>query len=447
MDLLREVWDQGRRATVDVLSSGGIERDSPFSPDVPDDLRNWLPDLFDRFPVVLPWERPQPVDPALHSIWILDNTAFRSPQQGDNRPDLPQAKDQEASDPVMIGGNGSPQPASGSSGWEVEIVAAYFIKNSGQDPAKAVASIAKHLNVDKNDVATRKRIAARLEPFTHQVLPNRTLRISIDGKEEQTLGPSSYSGISDALHGLHFSPTNPGVVETTPVNLPPPFSLPGSTVIADESGWGVISDIDDTIKVTMTPSPVGILKSTFIVETPQTITGMPEFYSHMSSTLSQPPFFYVSASPYNLYPFLKTFRNAHYPQGTIMLRDASWQNLGGLITSLSKNVKEYKDDRFQKIHAWFPHRRFVCLGDSTQSDPESYAEAARKYPGWIKAVFIRKVTGIAEMDEKSKNSPERFEKAFRGLDRRLWHVFTDPRELAERVDRLARDPNALVGGA
>ena len=50
------------------------------------------------------------------------------------------------------------------------------------------------------------------------------------------------------------------------------------------------------------------------------------------------------------------------------------------------------------------------------------------------------------MDESTKNSSERFEKAFKGLDRGLWHVFTNPRELSERVDELSRNPKALVGG-
>lgn len=37
-----------------------------------------------------------------------------------------------------------------------------------------------------------------------------------------------------------------------------------------------------------------------------------------------------------------------------------------------------------------------------------------------------------------RNSAERFEKAFKGLDKNLWHVFTDPSELAGRVEELVR---------
>lgn len=447
MNFIHEVADQGRRAVVETFSGGGIKKDSPFSPDVPDDLRGWLPDLFDRFPIVFPWQKPQPVDPALHNVWIMDNTAFRSPQEGDDRPDLEEVKDPNVAKPTVLDASERHmERATQGSGWEAEFVACYFIKHSGKDESKVVADIAYQLNVGEDDVACRQRIARRLQPFIDTVLPNRTLRISIDGKEEQTLGPSSYSGISSGNYQLHNPPPVPGLLQSNAVNLPPPFSLPGSTVVADEKGWGVISDIDDTIKVTMTPSPLGILESTFIVEEPDPIPGMPELYGHMAQILQLPPFFYLSASPYNLYPFLRRFRDKHYPKGTIILRDASWQNLGGLITSLTQGTQDYKASRINKIHSWFPHRRFICIGDSTQSDPEAYGETARKHPGWIKAIFIRKVTGIAEMDIKTKNSPERFEEAFKGLDRGMWHVFTDASELTERVEALSRDSNASVGG-
>lgn len=314
----------------------------------------------------------------------------------------------------------------------------YFIKNSGKDLAKVTAALMHHLNVSDDDVATKKRIAARLEPFVDTVLPNRTLRISIGGKEEQTLGPSSYSGISSGVHELHFTPSSL-TVQSNALNVPPPFGLPSTTTFAEEKGWGIISDIDDTLKITQTPNPLGILHNTFTIETPQPVAGMPELYAHITTTLHDPTFFYLSASPYNLYPFLKRFRETHYPPGPLILRDASWQNLGGLIASLQHGTQEYKRDRIAKIHAWFPHRKFVCVGDSTQTDPETYGEAARRYPGWIKAVFIRKVKGVAGMDEEGRNAAERFERAFGGLERRLWWVFEEPGDVAERVEELERE--------
>ncbi|KAK5699879.1 hypothetical protein LTR97_006012 [Elasticomyces elasticus] len=449
MDYLWSALEQPRRLAVDLLHSHEIDNSSPWSPEVPEDLREWLPDLFDRFPIVWPWEQAKPVDPAIHNVWILDNTAFRTPAPGDHRRDLAKLRDHNATKPRLVSepGQTTQSVQQGTGKWEVEFVVAYFIKNSGKEIASTTAALVKQLNVDDSDEATKKRITARLQPFVDHVLPKRTLRITIDDKEEQTLGPSSYSGISSDLIPLHFDPSGPQAQSNT-LTLPPPFGLGSTTVFAEEEGWGVISDIDDTIKVTQSSDPIGILKNTFIVETPDPIVGMPELYAHILPTLTTntgngtenaPPFFYLSASPYNLYPFLRHFLNAHYPQGTTILRDASWQNLGGLIASLQKNTKEYKVDRIVKIHSWFPHRKFIAIGDSTQSDPEAYGECARRFPGWIEAIFIRKVEGIALMDEKTKNADSRFEKAFEKLDRGLWHVFTEPSEVAERIDELRKD--------
>ena len=49
---------------------------------------------------------------------------------------------------------------------------------------------------------------------------------------------------------------------------------------------------------------------------------------------------------------------------------------------------------------------------------------------------MRRVTGIAGMDEEAKNGDGRFERAFEGVERGLWHVFSDPKEVADRVDAL-----------
>ena len=135
-----------------------------------------------------------------------------------------------------------------------------------------------------------------------------------------------------------------------------------------------LSDIDDTIKITMTSDPTGILTKTF-VDSPQAVPGMPELYSQIKSTLPEDtPFFYLSASPYNLYPFLKDFRSQFYPGGTMILRDSSWRTISGLLSNLTLGTEEYKVDRMKKINSWLPKRKMIAFGDSTQSDPEAYGE-------------------------------------------------------------------------
>lgn len=178
----------------------------------------------------------------------------------------------------------------------------------------------------------------------------------------------------------------------------------------------------------MTSDPVGILQSTFI-STPTPITGMPELYARVHKLIGpQSPFFYLSASPYNLYPFLRGFRDQYYPFGELILRDASFLTLPGLLSDLTLGTQDYKVDRMQKIHSWLPKKKLICIGDSTQSDPEAYGDAYRAFPGWVRVILIRKVTDIAAVGIQAKNAPERFEKAFAGVPRSVWHVFEDPDE-------------------
>lgn len=184
----------------------------------------------------------------------------------------------------------------------------------------------------------------------------------------------------------------------------------------------------------MTSSPIGILRSTFVSE-PTPIKGMPELYTHIDKMLS-PSWFYLSASPYNLYTFLRPFLHEFYPKGTLILRDVSWMDLAGFLLSLTQGTEAYKTSRMEKVHTWLPMRKVLCVGDSTQSDPEAYGDIYRAHPGWVKAIYIRKVTDVAGMDQTNKNDLERFENAFRDVPKNVWKVFEDPSELHAAIDAL-----------
>lgn len=124
----------------------------------------------------------------------------------------------------------------------------------------------------------------------------------------------------------------------------------------------------------MTSDPVGIIQETFVNE-PRPVPGMPELYAQVKSFLpDDTPWFYLSASPYNLYPFLREFREKHFPPGTLILRDFSWKTVAGLLSALTMGTEEYKADRMKNINSWLPKRKMIVIGDSTQSDPEAYGE-------------------------------------------------------------------------
>jgi phosphatidate phosphatase APP1 len=94
----------------------------------------------------------------------------------------------------------------------------------------------------------------------------------------------------------------------------------------------------------------------------------------------------VSSSPWNLYDVIADFLEARgLPAGPVLLRD--W-DLGRELA----RTEAFKLSRIREIFDAFPHLPFVLVGDSSQADPEVYAEVARLYPGRVPAVYIRDVT-------------------------------------------------------
>ncbi|PYI04892.1 hypothetical protein BO78DRAFT_462311 [Aspergillus sclerotiicarbonarius CBS 121057] len=331
----------------------------------------------------------QMADARQHTVWLFDNTAYQL---------------------------ASPT-ASGQASWRAEVVASVFRKDSRKDITKLVAMIADLIGLDGEigtDKETRHRITERLQPFLFHTasahlmtletpLPNNTIQM-------QQIGPTDDSGISSQT----ISADSQHITDGTKIRS----YLRGwgsevfmDTIFASPQGWLVISDIDDTIKYTMTSESTGILRTTF-VEDPRPIAGMPQLYSHIQNQLV-PTWFYISASPYNLYPFLHGFLGSYFSPGTMILRDTSWLDVSELVKSFTVNTGEYKVDRCEKIHAWFPQRQVLCIGDSTQQDPEAYAELYKRHPDWIQAIWIRKVTDVPHLHEQ--NSPERFKAAFVGI--------------------------------
>jgi phosphatidate phosphatase APP1 len=165
---------------------------------------------------------------------------------------------------------------------------------------------------------------------------------------------------------------------------------------------------------------------------------MAPFYHTLNTKLS-PSWFYLSASPWQLYPLLHDFINSPaqsqtstlYPPGQLVLRDMSRSAMPFYLSALTMGTQPYKVDRLSKIHSWLPEptRQVILIGDSTQTDPEAYGEVARKWPGWIAAIWIRVVKGVNERKEKELNDPKRFKKAFEKVDDRLWRTFEDAKEL------------------
>jgi phosphatidate phosphatase APP1 len=188
-----------------------------------------------------------------------------------------------------------------------------------------------------------------------------------------------------------------------------------------------VKDIDDTIKVTKVRDRMELLKHTFALE-PEAVENTPALYERLNTVL-EPAWFYLSASPYNLYPVLSSFVSANYPQGQLLLREMSWQELESFIVSLTVGTQQYKEKELERLVKRLPERKWVFIGDSTQKDPESYATTYKKFPQAVKRIWIRVVEGVNEAEEKKLNSKERFRKAFKDVPSTVWRTYKEASEL------------------
>jgi hypothetical protein len=195
----------------------------------------------------------------------------------------------------------------------------------------------------------------------------------------------------------------------------------GRIHLVDEEGVSVISDIDDTVKVTNVADRRELLANTLLREF-HAVPGMPEIYRRWQS--EGIAFHYVSSSPWQLADCLGGFlRDVALPAGSMHLKLFRLKDSTPLGRLPSR--KSSKRRVIERILNDFPRRRFLLVGDSGERDPEVYAAVARRYPQRVPAVVIRAVAG--------RTTPEKVRVRLERLSRRLpagvLHAFTDPVEL------------------
>ena len=189
-------------------------------------------------------------------------------------------------------------------------------------------------------------------------------------------------------------------------------------MLVEEVGLSVISDIDDTVKVTQVADREKMLRNTFL-RSYVAVPGMADLYRQWARRGAT--FHYISASPWQLYEPLYTFMEARgFPAGSFLLKTFYWKD--SRFMSLFVDPMEYKLASIDPVLRLYPRRRFVLVGDSGEKDPEAYGELARRYPEQIVRILIRAVGGEAR-------DLGRFREAFKDVPQDKWVVFTRPDEV------------------
>lgn len=250
------------------------------------------------------------------------------------------------------------------------------------------------------------------------------------GEQTVEVGPTDANG--HAHMAVKFAASRPGnaggrvsesqLLELAVASPGAGQTLKGELFLVEPTGLTVISDIDDTIKITEVRDREAMLRNTFLRPF-RPAPGMAALYQRWR-TNDQAQFHYVSASPWQLYPTLAEFRRTNgFPAGTFHLKTLRVKDES--FFDLFQSPIEYKLGVIEPLLAKFPQRRFVLVGDSGEADPEVYGEVARRHPGQIERILIRDVT-------KEDRSAERYRTAFREVAPEKWSIFTEPNQIVDR---------------
>ena len=128
------------------------------------------------------------------------------------------------------------------------------------------------------------------------------------------------------------------------------------------------------------------------------------------------------------YPALRSFLEKHrFPKGTMNLRKFSWS------LKFLHPADSYKIDTITEIINSYPQRKYVCVGDSGELDPETYSKLYTAFPQAIVHIYIR---DICSLPTCLPTCEERYSKAFEGIPKSRWTIFKDPKEMEADVTKL-----------
>lgn len=139
----------------------------------------------------------------------------------------------------------------------------------------------------------------------------------------------------------------------------------------------VISDIDDTVKVTnVLNKPVKIYNSLF---SKKAFSGMAELYQEFFS--EETAIYYISGSPLYLQNKIKSFLSKNnFPQTHQII-----------LKKKKEDTFDYKLEAIRSLLLRVNPTKVILIGDDTQVDPEVYALIAKENPGIVDAIYIRSV--------------------------------------------------------
>lgn len=181
------------------------------------------------------------------------------------------------------------------------------------------------------------------------------------------------------------------------------FQGKGRVRLIEPEGVSVVSDIDDTIKVTEVPAGKKIVLNRTFLRAYEEAPGMRESYSQIRDEHADVSFHYVSGSPWQLYSLLHHFliNEKQFPEGTFHMKSLrknlfdrdSWQDIRNFVIAGESVTLEQKIEQISGLMLNLPQRKFILIGDSGEKDPEVYRAMMGLFPDQVREIRIRDILG------------------------------------------------------
>ena len=229
----------------------------------------------------------------------------------------------------------------------------------------------------------------------------------------------------------HGGPSEPWLTWEAVLAEDDPRTVAGRAQLLAETGVSVVTDVDDTIKISNVADRRLLLLNTF-VKPFLAVPGMADVYQRWAARGAA--FHYISASPWQLYVPLDEFRDDRgFPAGAWDMKFSNWKTAP--VRKLFSSNTSYKQGKIEPLLKAFPRRRFILVGDAGQHDPEAYGQLARTYPRQVAGIVIRNL-GAHDMPSK------RLQHAFSGVPADKWKAFRNAEELRDQA--LLRFDDSLI---
>jgi len=312
--------------------------------------------------------------------------------------------------------------------WEVEIHGVIYEEERRRILS---AALVKALDLQPENLTEMERDTLKQRTALFMVDNERDKALPVQvGTRVHLLAPSGPNGHFQeiiTLSGDAVTAAAKGGLLPLQVLTPPgdTRSFTGSVcVLPDGPAPLVISDVDDTIKVSSVRDRQELKRHTFCRPF-QPVAGMAELYQSWARN-SAAGFCYVTSSPYQLYRPLEEFRQAHlFPPGAWQMKHLRLMDTQ-TIRALFAPQTEHKLEAIEPLLERWPLRPVILVGDSGEQDPEIFAALARRHPRRIARIFIRTESG-------ELRDARRYREAFEGIDPAKWQLFRDAAELPQHL--------------